>query len=121
MTKNVLVLDADPLQSSELCALLQGHAYQTTVLDNLADIWAHLPQHKGGAIVVNLDSIPVSNRTCRDLKRRARRTSIIVLSRRTHHPELAEALREHISVCLTKPTDPEELVYWLKVVFENAG
>jgi DNA-binding response OmpR family regulator len=118
--KNIVLLDANPAHTRNLCDLLQGHAYRITVLDDLADVWTYLPENDCGAIVLNLDTIPVSNRTCRQLKQRARRASIIALSQRTHHPELEEALREHISVCLTKPTDPDELVYWLNVVFENA-
>ena len=120
MEKNILVLDADPAQGRDLCTLLQDQAFRITVLGDLADVWTYLPENDCGAIVLNLDTISVSNRTCRQLKQRAHRASIIALSRRTHHPELEEALREHISVCLTKPTDPDELVYWLNVVFENA-
>ena len=72
------------------------------------------------AVVLNLDNISVTNRALRDLKRKKPSINIIAHSKRQFHPELEEALREYISVCLAKPVDTEELVYWLKTVFENS-
>ena len=45
--------------------------------------------------------------------------NIIALSERQFHPELEEAIRDHISVCLATPVESDELFYWLKSVFEN--
>jgi CheY-like chemotaxis protein len=68
---------------------------------------------------LNLDNISVTNKTLRDLKRKKPLINIIAHSKRQFHPELEEALREYISVCLAEPVDTEELGYWLKSVFEN--
>jgi hypothetical protein len=70
---------------------------------------------------LNLDNIRVTNRELRDLKRKKPLTNIIGLSERQFHPELEEAFREYISVCLKQPLDSDELVYWLRSIFENNG
>jgi len=73
------------------------------------------------AVILNLDNIAVTNRTLRDLKRKKPLTNIIALSERQFHPELEEAFREYISVCLKQPLDSDELVYWLRSILENNG
>ena len=70
-------------------------------------------------MVLNLDNIAVTNKTLRDLKRNNPAINIIAVSKRQFHPELEEALREYISVCLAEPVDTDELGYWLKSIFEN--
>jgi hypothetical protein len=32
---------------------------------------------------------------------------------------LRDSIRDHIYACLTKPIDPDELVYWLKCIRED--
>jgi CheY-like chemotaxis protein len=71
------------------------------------------------AIILNLDNVSVTNKILRDLKRKNPLINIIGLSERQFHPELEEALREYISVCLAKPVDPDELTYWLRTIYEN--
>lgn len=121
MKKNIIIVDADPAQRKDLCTLLEGHGYQMIVADDLADIEQYFPENDCFAIVLNLDAIAVDNRILKELKQKAHRASIIALSQRTHHPELEESLRGNISACLSKPADPEELVYWLNAVFKNAA
>jgi DNA-binding response OmpR family regulator len=121
MEKKIIVLDADPAQSRDLCTLLEGQAYNLTVVGGLAGIDKHIPENDCFAIILNLDTVAVDNRILRKLKQKTHRASIIALSGRTHHPELEESLRENISACLTKPTDLDELVYWLNAVFKNAA
>jgi DNA-binding NarL/FixJ family response regulator len=69
---------------------------------------------------LNLDNVAVTNKVFRELKKKRPLLNIIALSKRQFHPELEEALREYISVCLAKPVDADELVYWLKTVFANS-
>ena len=124
--KEVIVLDTDTTQSQNLVAFLKDNAYTATPMDSLANMDqymaqtdCHMAQTDCRAVVLNLDNIPVTNKILRDLKRKKPSINIIAHSKRQFHPELEEALREYISVCLAEPVDTDELYYWLKSIFEN--
>jgi len=119
MKKEVVVLDADKSQSQNLCTFLNDNTYTAIPMNSLANMDRCIAETDCRAVVLNLDSITVTNKTLRDLKRKNPSINIIALSKRQFHPELEEALREYISVCLAQPADTDELVYWLKAVFEN--
>jgi len=119
--KEVIVLDTDTTQSQNLVAFLNDNAYIATPMNSLVDMDQYVAQTDCRAVVLNLDNIPVTNKTLRDLKHKKPSMNIIAHSKRQFHPELEEALREYISVCLAEPVDTDELVYWLKMVFENGG
>ena len=117
--KEVIVLDADTTKSQNLVAFLKDNSYAATALNSLANIDRYMEESDCRAVVLNLDSISVTNKTLRNLKRKKPMINIIAHSKRQFHPELEEALREHISVCLVDPVDTEELGYWLKSLYEN--
>ena len=119
MQKEVVVLDTDKTQCKSLCALLTDHEYLSTAMSSMTNIDQYLGESDCRAIIVNLDNVSMTNKTLRDLKRKKPSINIIALSKRQFHPELEEALREYISVCLAIPVDPDDLTYWLKTVYEN--
>ncbi len=119
MKKEVVVLDADQKQGNNLCRLLTDHQYETAPLSSLKALDDYLEQSECRALIMNLDNVAVSNKALRELKRKKPLINIIAVSERQFHPELEEALREYISVCLAKPVDTDELMYWLKTVFDN--
>jgi DNA-binding NtrC family response regulator len=121
MKKEVVVLDTDQKQGNNLCRLLTDHQYETAPLSSLNALDDYLEESDCRALIMNLDTVMVTNKTLRELKRKKPLINIIALSKRQFHPELEESLREYISVCLTEPVDPDELIYWLKTVFENNG
>ncbi len=88
-------------------------------MNTIVELEPYLRASDCHAVILNLDNIRVTNKTFRDLKREKPRASIIALSERQFHPELEQAFREHISVCLKQPLDSNELVYWLRSLFEN--
>ena len=117
--KEVFVLDTDESQSKSLSDLLENFQYRPIALQSLLDFESHTKDYECRALILNLDNIAVTNKILRDLKRQKPLLNIIALSKRQFHPELEEGLREHISVCLAKPIDSDELIFWLKSVFEN--
>jgi len=119
MEKEVVVLDTDKKLCKSLCTLLTDHEYMSTPLTSLANMDQYLGESDCRAIVLNLDTVSATNKFFRDLKRKNPLINIIAFSERQYHPELEEALRDYISVCLAKPVDPDELFYWLRCVFEN--
>ncbi len=121
MKNEVVVLDANQTQSQIICNMLESHSYKTVSLNSLTDLNGYMEQSPCRAVILNLDSISVTNKILKQLKAKNPLTSIIGISERQFHPELAESLREYISVCLTEPVDADELIYWLKTVFDNNG
>ena len=120
MKKEVVVLDADEQQRQNLCSLLADHNYSTIPIATLSKMDRYLAETDCQAVVLNLDNIAITNKIVREFKRKKPFVNIIALSERQFHPELEEALREHISVCLAKPIETDELIYWLKTIFNNA-
>ena len=119
MEKKVAVLDIDKKQCKSLCALLTDQEYMSTPLTSLTNMDQYLEEIDCRAIILNLDTVAVTNKIFKDLKRKNPLVNIIAFSERQYHPELEEALRDYISVCLAKPVDPDELFYWLRCVFKN--
>ena len=117
--KEVILLNADEGQRQNLSAFLKNHTYQTTFMDSFADVDQCIDGYGCRAVILNLDNVPVTNKILKDLKTKNPLINIIALSKRQFHPELEEALREYISVCLAEPVDTDELLYWLKSIFEN--
>jgi len=117
--KEVIVLDADTTQNQNLVAYLNDNAYTATPMNSLANMDQYMAETDCRAVVLNLDNISVTNKILRDLKRKKPTINIIAHSKRQFHPELEEALREYISVCLAEPVDTDELDYWLKSIYEN--
>ncbi len=117
--KEVIVLDADTTQNQKLVAFLTDHAYTATPMSSLEKLDQYAAEVNCRVVILNLDNISVTNKMLRDLKRKEPVINIIAHSKRQFHPELEEALRDYISICLTEPVDTDELDYWLKSVFEN--
>jgi len=117
--KEVIVLDNDTPQSQNLISFLKDNAYTATSMNSLANMDRYMAEADCRAVVLNLDNIAVTNKILRDMKRQKPSMNIIAHSKRQFHPELEEALREYISVCLAEPVDTDELEYWLKSVFKN--
>ena len=119
MKREIVVLDTDAHQCEVLCDFLSSLHFETVRINAIGDLVPYLCTSDCRAVILSLDNIRVNNRTLRDLKRKKPLTSIIALSQRQFHPELEEAFRDYISVCLKQPLDSEELAYWLKSIFEN--
>ena len=89
-----MVLDTDRKQCKSLCALLTEHEYMSTPLTSLTNMDQYLEEIDCQAIILNLDTISVTNKIFKDLKRKNPLVNIIAFSERQYHPELEEALRD---------------------------
>lgn len=112
--KIILVIDADRERCRKLCGTLEQHHYRPVAKTSLKG----LPElFQGGGfctLVLDIDTLPVDNLFIRGLKNANPRGSIIATSSRSFHPELEEAMSSHIDVCLRRPFDTEELLYWIR-------
>ena len=110
----VAVVMADEGDCLALCALLQRQNYRATPLQSLMTLEREIQRSEFQSVVLDLDSLPVDNRLFRNLKKIDPGVRIIGLSSRPFHPGLEEAFSAHISVCLAKPVDWDELMCWLR-------
>lgn len=119
MSGEIFLADPDDDQRSALCSLLRNQRYKTVEVPNFLDLSTVLSHKKQPIVILNLDSEGVNSQFLRGLTRGSVRLHIIGLSERMFHPELKEAMSKHISVCLSSPVDPEELLYWIRCVLQN--
>ena len=117
--KKILVLDADAESCQRLCEILEKGCYPATSLHSLFDLEDTI--EKGGylAIIIDIDSVAVDNRVIRELTVSYPEIYFLCTSKDRFHPELKDAICYHIYACLTKPVDPDELVYWLRSIYED--
>jgi len=119
MKKGIVVLDADQNQCRRLCTLLEKNQYSTVPMRSIQYLEANLKQSNCLAVVLDIDTVPVDNRTVRELTLKFPGVYFFCLSNQPFHPELKEAICYHIYACLAKPVDPDELFYFLRGIYEN--
>lgn len=117
MKGSILVIDADKQTCSAVCSLLEAHHYVGIPSYTLADLYPLVEKTSCPLVMLDLDTVEVDNRYFRDLKKRWPSLFIITLSHRAIHPELKEALGNYIYACLSKPVDPDELIYLVEGIF----
>lgn len=119
MEEPIVVVNANEAQCLELCVVLEQEHFRTTALHSLRALEGEVMEGSCRVVILDLDSLPVDNRLFRNLKRKNPGVHIIGLSSRPFHPELEEAMSRHISSCISKPVDVEELVYWIRSICQS--
>lgn len=114
--KAVLVVNADPEESASICRLLQEADYTAQTLNSPAELKDRLREKGCMAVIMDIDSVAVDNRTIRELASMFPAVPFLCISKERFHPQLKDSIRNHIYACLTKPIDPDELSYWLKCI-----
>ena len=117
MKESIMVVDADKRACRAMCKMLEAHQYCSIPCHALANVQGLIEHNSCRALILDLDTVPVDNRGFRDLKKTNPGLYVVAVSGRPFHPELKEALATHIYACLSKPVDPDELIYWLKSIF----
>jgi DNA-binding NtrC family response regulator len=117
--RKIVLLDADKKQSQALCRLLKSHHYHPIRVNSILKLKQRLQKTASQVVLLDIDTVPVENRVIRDLTIKYPEVYFLGLCKHRYNPELKEAICYHIYACINKPVDPEELFYWLKVIFEN--
>jgi len=119
MPKYTLVINTDKKQCRALCELLEKGHYPVTAMHSIQNLESHLEEKKFLAVIIDIDSIPIDNRTVRKLTLKFPGIYFFCLSEKLFHPELKDAICYHIYACLNKPVDEDELFYFLRSIYEN--
>lgn len=117
--KSILVVNAIDTERDDICRLLEPAGYRCIGVDSLQGLEVALNESAGIAALIDLDTLAVNNRIIRDLARKYPGVCFLCTSSSRLHPELKDAISHHFFACLTKPVDPDELLYWLRCISEN--
>ncbi len=115
----IVVLDAHRKQCQELCSMIEKRHYHAIPMNSLLKMENYIKGNTCTAVIMDIDTVSVDNRTIRELTIQNPGVYFFCLSRDKFHPELKDAICYHIYACLNKPVDPDELFYLLKSVYEN--
>ncbi len=119
MKKKILVASTDVQESKILCDLLNHHHLLSDTSDSIQELNNILRKEDCIAVILDLDTISVSNRNLKDLSTQYPNVTILCISAKRFHPELQDAIQHYIYACLNKPVDPDELLYWIKSIYEE--
>jgi hypothetical protein len=114
----VIILGADPLEADTFRRLIESGPYHTEQYDGLAELQKHASD-SWLAIILDIDSIPLDNRTIRNLTLAYPAVSFFCTSWERFHPEIKDSICYHLFACLSKPIDADELHYLLKCVGDD--
>ena len=112
-------MNADPEESAGISFLLKEADFTVHSVPSPTELKKKLKDPSLLAVIIDLDSVAVDNRTIRELASQFPTIPFLCISKERFHPELKDAIRDHIYACLTKPIDPDELSYWLKCIRED--
>ncbi len=114
-----VLLCIDPNEQAVMSRILTGAGYRPVIVSTLDERLQDMDWTAVKAVILDID-LPLSvNPTIRELSLRTPAKPLLCVSRERFHPELKESFLKHIYACLTKPVDPEELLYWLKSIEED--
>jgi DNA-binding response OmpR family regulator len=117
--KAVIIAGWDNQFTENLCSILKGEKYELIPVPSLSEAKTRLEKGPFRVILIDLDQTALDNRFLRELRREYPILALVGLSSRRFHQELEEAMRNYIDACFEKSGDFEDLLYWLKAVFEQ--
>lgn len=119
MSNEFIILDADKAGTRDLSEMLLSNGYPVVATHELSGLNLLLRSGAYIGVIIDIDSVSIDNRTIRDLALNNPGLCILCTSKDRFHPELKDAICHHIYACLNKPIDPDELIYWVKSIYEE--
>lgn len=117
----IVLVDVSNKEWTDLTVMLTTLGYGILTARSQEDVMALMLREDCRLALIDLDLCGVDNRFFRALKATRSDASIFVVSSRPFHPELKDAMANHICACFRKPVDSEELLFWLKAVSHRPG
>lgn len=119
MNPKVLVVNAVKNEADRISEILLSAGYTPWIIENIESLEPALSAGDCMAVLLDLNSIEVSNRTVRQISLKFPKVGLLCTSWKPFHPELQDAICNHIYACVQKPVDPDELRYWLKCIHQG--
>jgi len=115
----VLIANMDRDEAGHLADIIASAGYPSQACHSLADMMNVLAESSFMAVLLDIDSLDIDNRSIRSLTLAYPDVCFLCTSRDRFHPELKEALCYHLFACINKPVDPDELIYWIRCIRDN--
>lgn len=119
MNKCVVIFCEDREECKRLCSFLEGEGFSAIPTHGLTSFTDRLDKGQCLVAVIDLNARLVDNRKIRELTLKHPDIYFLGLTRHRLNPALKESICYHIYACLTKPVDTDELIYWLKSIYED--
>lgn len=116
--KKVIIAGWDERYTNNLSSILEKQHYYPILVSSIMDAKAQLDRDLFQVMLIDLDQTALDNRTLKDLRKEFPSLGLLGLSSRRFHQELEEAMSRYIDACFDKSEDYEDLLYWLKAVFD---
>ncbi len=114
MKKLLVLLSESPERFKDVLDLLETDRFELETASSLSELTALCRKHPCRAVMIDLDTAAVDNRSLRLFSRQVPEPLLIVVSGRRFHADLQEAMQQCIYACFRYPIDPEELMIVLK-------
>lgn len=116
--KGIVVVSPDDRCIKTLRSILEKALYRPFFVPSLSEAKVQLGQQRFRVLLIDLDHPGVDNRYLKELRKDHASLSLIGISNRKFHQELEEAMSRYIDACFDKSEDYEDLLYWLKAIFD---
>jgi DNA-binding NtrC family response regulator len=120
MRREVLVVNPVKNEAVGIGDILLQAGYTPRIIDGIEGVDAAMRSGDCMAVMVDLDSLELSNRTVRQVTLEFPDVGFLCTSWKPFHPELQDAICHHMYACVLKPIDPDELLFWLKSIAAQA-
>ena len=115
----ICILSKDKDQIDELSSIVCERLFGVRAFQNLNDFLKGLNHTDCLAVIMDVDSVPATNRMIRQIKKQYSEISIFFTSKHRLHPDLKDSLSAHHEIILFQIWDPDELDFWLKCFRDN--
>lgn len=115
----VVTLGVDESSSISVDVLARDLGFRKQDVDHEEACLSALADEKDALLLLDLDARPMDEIFFQRLERAGMDCSVILLSSRTFHPELRQAMRAHIFASLHKPLQERELRILLQAFRES--
>ncbi len=116
MGNRVILISKNSKELNEIDAVLSKNKYRSHRIKGIENLDTALADISCNCVIMDLDLISIDNRIIRELTIQYPHIYFLCMSKDRFHPELKDAICNHIFACLTKPLDYDELLYWLKCI-----
>lgn len=119
MVTPILMVTSDLAQSQEIVRLAKDKPFEIQLCES-AEEAARILSAPGTAIIAifDLDRMDLDERYFRQLPKAPGRC-LLAISHSPFHPDLKEAIGQHLIACLRKPIDSDELLFLLDSLAKN--
>ncbi len=105
MEKGIVVLDADQKQCRDLCLNLEKNRYKASPIYSIENLMDRLNETDYLAVIMDIDTIAIDNRTIRELTIKYPGVYFFCLSKDRFHPELKDAISYKLPyLCMSQET-----------------